>query len=281
MGGRWNLTRRHLILGGGAVLATGVSSAASAQRITDLQGWDPLWRNAEAAIRAFVGDVEFSNFGLVVTLPKHADVGSSVQLTVAFPGELTPEVYPSVIHVLAHGNPTPHVLSTWFAPEAGRAEFTTRIRLEQTQVVTVVAQISDGRHIRIDNEVSVSFGACAQIGTGSNDDVRAFQPVPRVNVPATAKRGEIIPIRALISHPMETGLRLDPTEEWIRERIISNFTCRYNDVEIFIARPYPAVATNPYFAFFARATESGTFDFSWYDTHGKTFTAQAAIEVTD
>jgi sulfur-oxidizing protein SoxZ len=78
---------------------------------------------------------------------------------------------------------------------------------------------------------------------------------------------------------METGLRVDPTEEWIRERIISNFTCRYNGVEIFKARPYAAIATNPYFAFYARAAESGSFDFSWYDTQGLTFTSQAKIDV--
>ena len=274
-------TRRRLLAGGvGAISVSAFAdNRAVAQAITDLQGWDPLWRNAEAAIRAFFGRVEFENRGLAVDLPRHADVGSSVPLTVTFPGETTEQVYPVVVHVLAHGNPTPHVLSVWMSPEVGKAEFSTRIRLERTQTVSVVAQMSDGRHIRIDRNVAVSFGACAQIGTGSNDDVRAFQPVTRVSVPPEAVKGEIIAIRALISHPMETGLRVDATEEWVRQRIISNFGCYYNGREIFRARPYPAIATNPYFSFHARADASGTFDFTWYDTLDLTFTDQAGIQV--
>jgi thiosulfate oxidation carrier complex protein SoxZ len=273
-------TRRQFLAGAGTVLAAAVAyKRAGAQEITDLQGWDPLWRDAEAALRAFFGTVDYLGHGLAVDLPRHADVGSSVPLTVSFPGETTEAMYPRVVHVLAHGNPTPHVLSVWMTPGVGKAEFSTRIRLERSQIVTVAAQMSDGRHIRIDRDISVSFGACAQIGTGSNDDVRAFQPVTRVSVPATAHKGEIIPVRALIAHPMETGLRVDATEEWIRERIISNFTCRYNGAELFTARPYPAIATNPYFAFFARAEKSGHFDFSWYDTQDLTFTDRAEIDV--
>lgn len=276
------VTRRQLIAGTGAALsATMIARSAAQAQVTDLRGFDPLWRDAEAAIDSFFGRVDFLKAGLHLDLPRHSDVGSSIPLTVRIDSAMTDMDYPVVVHILAHGNPTPHILAAWFKPEAGRAEFTTRIRLERSQRVTAVAKMSDGRHLRTDREISVSFGACAQIGEGSNDTVIAFQPVPRISVPETARRGEIIPIRALISHPMETGLRYDKAEEWIRQRIISRFTCAYNGREIFRTRPYPAIATNPYFSFFARAEESGVFEFSWYDTLDITFTSQASITVTE
>lgn len=275
------LTRRRLIAGIACGAAGGLLSIRSAAaQVTDLRGFDPLWRDAEDAIHAFFGAVTYGHEGLHIDLPQHADVGSSVPLTVRLDAAMTEEDHPRVVHILAHGNPTPHVLSAWFTPASGKAEFSTRIRLERSQKVTAVAQMSDGRHIRADRDISVSFGACAQIGVGTNDDVFAFQPQSRVSVPSTARRGTVIPIRALISHPMETGLRLDGMEEWVRKRIISQFGCVYNGVSVFRARLYPAVATNPYFLFHARAEESGVFDFNWYDIIDMTFTNRAAITVS-
>ncbi len=56
-----------------------------------------------------------------------------------------------------------------------------------------------------------------------------------INVPSKAKRGEIIEIKTLMSHIMETGYRHTPTGEVIPRDIITHFTCRYNGVEIFRA----------------------------------------------
>jgi predicted secreted protein len=274
------LTRRRLIARGG-LIAGGVlaSSRAIRAQVTDLRGFDPLWRSAEDAIRAFFGDVRYARDGMALDLPDYADAGGAVPLTLAIDCAMTQGDHPRVVHVVAHKNPTPHVLSVWLRPENGRAEFATRIRLESSQTVTAVAQMSDGRHLRVDRDVAVSFGACAQIGEGSNDDVVAFQPRSRVSVPAQARRGEIVPIRAVISHPMETGLRFGSAEEWVRQRIISRFTCVYGGVDLFRARLYPAIATNPYFQFYARASVSGALEFDWYDTLDLTFTNRAEITV--
>jgi thiosulfate oxidation carrier complex protein SoxZ len=171
-------------------------------------------------------------------------------------------------------------MSAWFTPKAGRAEYSTRIRLEKTQLVTAVAKMRDGRHLRVDREIEVSFGACGQIGTGGADYVFGFKPVPRVSVPETAVPGEIVPVRTTITHPMETGLRLDPTKSWIRQRIISEFECTLNGDPVFRARLYPAVATNPYLAFYARVDQGGTFHFSWYDTTDVTFSTDESILIT-
>lgn len=276
------LTRRRLLAGAASGMGASLlhPRRSSAQQIMDTRGLDPLWRTADEAMHAFFGPVKYLRHGLDLDLPEHTDAGSSVPLTIRIPAAMTEADYPRVVHVLAHLNPTVHVLSAWFTPQSGRAEFSTRIRLERTQTVTAVAQMNDGRHIRIDRDISVSFGACAQIGTGTNDDIFSFAPVSRVSVPPTASPGEVVPVRALISHPMETGLRYDAFQEWVRQRIISRFGCTYGGNEIFRVRLYPAIATNPYFLFYARAGKSGNFEFSWFDMTDKTYTNHAPIQVT-
>ncbi|HEY2528529.1 MAG TPA: thiosulfate oxidation carrier complex protein SoxZ [Xanthobacteraceae bacterium] len=100
-----------------------------------------------------------------------------------------------------------------------------------------------------------------------------------VHVPPTAKRGDVIEIKTLISHVMETGYRIGVTGKPIPRDIIDHFVCTYNGDEIFRAQLFPAIAANPFISFFTVATESGTLVFSWTDQHGKTQVQTAQITV--
>jgi sulfur-oxidizing protein SoxZ len=104
-------------------------------------------------------------------------------------------------------------------------------------------------------------------------------PSALINVTAKAKRGEIIEIKTLMSHIMETGYRRTASGEVVPRDIITSFACRYNGVEIFRADLYPAIAANPFVSFFTVATESGKFDFEWIGDQGFSETASAAISV--
>jgi len=100
-----------------------------------------------------------------------------------------------------------------------------------------------------------------------------------INVPAKAKRGEIIEIRTLMSHIMETGFRRTAAGDIVPRDIITSFTCRYNATEIFRADLFPAIAANPYLSFFTVARESGKFEFEWIGDNGFSSTASASIRV--
>jgi sulfur-oxidizing protein SoxZ len=100
-----------------------------------------------------------------------------------------------------------------------------------------------------------------------------------INVPAKAKRGEVIEIKTLMSHIMETGYRRTAAGEVVPRDIITSFTCRYNGVEVFRADLFPAIAANPFITFFTVATESGKFDFDWVGDEGFAESASASIVV--
>jgi sulfur-oxidizing protein SoxZ len=100
-----------------------------------------------------------------------------------------------------------------------------------------------------------------------------------VNVPKRAKPGEVIEIKTLMSHIMETGYRRTAEGEIVPRDIITSFSCRYNGAEIFRADLFPAIAANPFISFFTVATESGKFDFEWIGDNGFGATASASITV--
>jgi sulfur-oxidizing protein SoxZ len=100
-----------------------------------------------------------------------------------------------------------------------------------------------------------------------------------INVPKTAKRGDVIEIKTLISHVMETGFRRTQTGVIVPRDIINRFECSYNGEEIFRADFHPAIAANPFITFTTIATESGTIAFKWTDDRGHTETASVAIAV--
>ena len=100
-----------------------------------------------------------------------------------------------------------------------------------------------------------------------------------VNIPAKARPGEIIEIKVLISHPMETGYRPGPNGRILARDIISRFTCQYNGTIVFSAELHPAIAANPYLVFTTRAEESGTILLTWSGDNGFRQTETRTIEV--
>ena len=100
-----------------------------------------------------------------------------------------------------------------------------------------------------------------------------------VNVPASAKRGEVIEIRTLAGHDMETGFRRTQLGELVPRNIITRFSCSYNGVEVFRADLHPAIAANPLITFTTVATESGTLEFRWSGDNNFSATQTAAISV--
>ena len=100
-----------------------------------------------------------------------------------------------------------------------------------------------------------------------------------IKLPETAAPGEVIEIRALIQHPMETGYRRNTHGGEIPRDIIEKFVCIYNGEEVFSADLFPAIAANPFLAFTTVATESGTLTFNWTDGKGETRTESASITV--
>ncbi len=101
----------------------------------------------------------------------------------------------------------------------------------------------------------------------------------RIQAPTNAKTGDVIEIRILIQHPMETGYRADDTGKIIPRNTIRSFTCTYNGAEIFRADLSSGVSANPYLQFTTVAQGSGIIECTWFDDSGAQESEQHPIQV--
>lgn len=104
--------------------------------------------------------------------------------------------------------------------------------------------------------------------------------VARVQIPKEARRGEMIEVRIVIQHPMETGFRRDDVGQIIKRNVINIVSCRYNGAEVFRADLSSGIAANPYLQFYTVAEASGEFEFTWMDDEGREGTERQSVVVT-
>lgn len=101
-----------------------------------------------------------------------------------------------------------------------------------------------------------------------------------ITLPRTARAGEVVEIRTLMQHPMESGHRADANGRLLPRDIVTRFTCRYDGEPVFEARLDTPMATDPYLAFFTVAQATGTLEFTWEGDNGFRQSETRTITVT-
>lgn len=101
----------------------------------------------------------------------------------------------------------------------------------------------------------------------------------RLSIPNSIKAGEIIELKAMIRHNMESGYRRDIQGQPIPRNILEYFECRLDDTIIFSVDLYPGVSANPLIKFYHKAEEAGVLTFSWREQTGQIFSKSADLVV--
>ena len=114
------------------------------------------------AIRSAIGEAPVKKGKVKLDLPPLVENGNSVPCTVSVESPMTAADYVKAIHIFNEKNPQPNVISVKLGPRAGRANFSTRIRLADTQTVTAIAEMSDGTFWSDDIDVIVTLAACVE-----------------------------------------------------------------------------------------------------------------------
>jgi len=91
--------------------------------------------------------------------------------------------------------------------------------------------------------------------------------------------GGVATVKALISHPMETGQRKNKkTGQKIPAHFIQEVTCTHNGANVLEAQWGPAIAKNPYLSFqFSGAKSGDKVTISWVDNKGEKDSAETSI----
>ena len=103
---------------------------------------------------------------------------------------------------------------------------------------------------------------------------------PKVKIPSSAKKGEIVEIKTQIQHDMETGQRKGPDGNILPRRLINKFECLLSGKQILSTKWHTAVSANPYFSFFVKFDEGGKLELKWHDDNGEVHSAEANVTVS-
>jgi sulfur-oxidizing protein SoxZ len=95
-----------------------------------------------------------------------------------------------------------------------------------------------------------------------------------------AKKGDLIEVKALVSHIMETGQRKDASGKIVPRKILNKFVCTVNGKQVFSADFEPAISANPYIQFKFKAQESGKVVLTWIDDDGSKIVGEESITVS-
>ena len=151
---RQKITRRDVLAGSAAAIATGLPAPAQAQMGVPGQ--------MDAAIRSVFGEAVIRKGKVVLDLPPLVENGNTVPMTVSVDSPMTKENYVKAIHVFNEKNPQANVISVRLSPRAGKAAISTRMRLAGTQKLMAIAELSDGSYWSDTQEVIVTLAACLE-----------------------------------------------------------------------------------------------------------------------
>lgn len=92
--------------------------------------------------------------------------------------------------------------------------------------------------------------------------------IARVQWPDNVRSGEVVTVRLLIHHPMDTGYLQDFTGKVVPRNIIRVLTCHLGSQEVFRIEPSSGISANPFFEFYVRANVTAEFKIEWLDDKG-------------
>lgn len=233
------------------------------------------WRRVEQIV-AVVGDGEPIAQGVNIELPLVSENGAVVPLKVRIDRPMAEGEYVTAIHVYAPRNPFPDIATFRFVEGFDVPEIETRIRLNESQTVYVLAELSSGAMLIGEHEVRVTVSGClTQSDTYAADSVLQT----RVRVPESVASGAPLEVLTLINHPQETGLREGADGNAVPKRLIERLEARFNGEVAFVAEFNRSISSNPYLRFFITPEQSGALDLVWTEDTGATaeFSAQIAV----
>lgn len=100
----------------------------------------------------------------------------------------------------------------------------------------------------------------------------------RVRLPEKIRAGEVVTVRALVTHPMEAMAYKDGKLVEKSYNFIHKVEATYNGRKVFEATITQAVSQNPFVSFQVKADEPGVVKIVFHDTQGKTYEGQAEIK---
>jgi sulfur-oxidizing protein SoxY len=146
-------SRREFAIGAAAGVAAVALPASPSLAQDQAQAW-------ELAVRKILGEAKPIDGKMMLELPEIAENGNTVPFTISVDSPMTDKDHVKAIHIIATSNPQPGVATFRLSPISGKAAVASRMRLQRTQDVIGIAELSDGRFLMTKRPVKVTIGGC-------------------------------------------------------------------------------------------------------------------------
>ncbi len=167
-------------------------------------------------------------------------------------------------------NPSPVAAVFNLTPKSGRADLSTRVRIDKYTFVRAVAEMNDGRHFMIANFVKAA-GGCSAPGLAGRDAAMARLGKMKMKFLDAGVGDQLAKAQLLISHPNYSGLQFDQISRTeIPAHYVDSITVSQDGQEIFSAAPDISLSEDPSIHFYYR-DDGGPIDVVVTDTEGGTF----------
>ncbi|KAF3997838.1 quinoprotein dehydrogenase-associated SoxYZ-like carrier [Glaciimonas immobilis] len=263
-----SLLRYFTILMTGLILTSSISAFAE---ITD-KAWGTLQSTYYQGKKLEPGPF------IKLTAPRRADSGAQVPFAFSVDYPMEAKKYIKSVTVIVDENPVPLAAIFYFNPINGKAEISTRIRLESDSLVHVIAEANDGRMYI--NAIPIrAQGGCGGSVEGDEAAAKAAAGKMRVAVENPVKMGSLSHVKLLIKHPMFTGLQRDLNTQAFRPAFfIDKIEATYNGKPVMHADTYIGVSEDPNFQFGFIPDKPGKLELMIKDNEGHTFTSSIDVK---
>ena len=251
-----------------ALVLAGVMLAATVLPATAYAADGP-WQRLPAAA-ALLDGAQVRTSGLTLELPLVSEDGSAVALNVAA------DVPVTEIHLFGTRNPSPEIAVLRFLDAQIQPRVATRVRLNETQQVIALARTTDGKWLATSREVRITVSGCLARSDGVD---AADEMNTRVRAPGTLRAGQSGELLAMITHPMETGLRDGPDGTPVPRRLIERVALDYDDTQVFEAELFAAVSANPFLRLQLAPDAGGEVRIRWFEDAGRSAEARERVEM--
>ena len=225
-------------------------------------------KNLHDALQVLGMNAAAQSKDIAIDAPDIAEDGASVpvQITSRIPGTQS-------IAVFVDRNPWPLIARFEFVEDA-LPFVALRLRVAETAPVRVVVRAGGANYVSM-KEVRVVGGGCDGASTGESD--AGPGKAEPMKIRASLEEG-VANLRALVTHPMDNGLRTNSSGKIIPENFIRNLSIRFNGNTVIEAEIGRSVSTNPLFAFKVRGAKANdTFALAWQDSRGLTRSDKAVV----
>lgn len=181
------------------------------------------------------------------------------------------------IYLIVDNNPSPLGAVFTFAPDSGRADLETRVRIEDYTHVRAIAELTDGRLFMATRYVKASGGCSAPAG---KDQAAALARLGKMKfrVDGAATPGQPTPVRLMISHPNSSGLAMDQlTRLYVPAHFVRRIDVSYAGKPVLSAEVDFTLSENPNIRFYFVPQGDGELKAEVVDSNDLKFETSFAV----